>query len=101
MSYLAAYIFQANNGSAYPGVWEKAISDPTATLCQVNIRDAIMDMFRENRRDILIAMRSVLYSAAVESGYCNWDFLEERIFKTSTAFGMRQGTPFKPLVDGL
>ena len=63
------------------------------------MRDAIMDMIRESRRDVIIAMRAVLYAMAVESGYCNWDFLEERIFKTSIALGMRQGTPFKTLVD--
>ena len=63
------------------------------------MHDAIMDMLRENRRDVIIAMRSVAVAMAVESGYCNWDFLEERIFKTSIALGMRQGTPFKPLVD--
>ena len=91
--------FQANNGTAYPGVWEKGISDPTATWCGVDLRDAVMEMFHGNRRDVIISMRAALYVLAVESGYCNWDFLEDRIFKTGAAIGLREGTPFKPVID--
>ena len=78
----------------YPGLWERAIEDPSNSISEQGLHSAVQQLLANDEASVVIHSYEPMYQLAVRSGYCNWGFLNDRFYHNYWSFPMPKGSPF-------
>ena len=80
----------------YHGVWTRVMEDPQNSITEEGLSASIIKLLKNNENAVIVAEYQLMYELAVQSGYCNWGFLEDRLLQSVWAFPFPKRSPFLP-----
>ena len=85
----------------YPGLWERVMEDKDNSFSEFGLLPVILKLLETNEDAVIVGPSSPMYELAVSTGYCNWGFLEDRLFRENWALPLQKGSPFLSAFNNL
>ena len=70
------------------------MEDPENPVSKDGLSSGIVTLLKNNEDAVIVADYNPMYKLTVSSGYCNWGFLKDRLFRSNWAFPLPKGSPF-------
>ena len=70
------------------------MDDPQNSLSEEGLSAAIIKLLKNNENAVIVREYQLMHVLAVQSGYGNWGFLEDRLNRSFWAFAFPKRSPF-------
>ena len=86
---------------SYHGLWGRVMEDPQNSISEQGLSAAIIKLLQDDENAVIVAEYQLMHALAVQSGYCNWGFLEDRLNRSFWAFPFPKRSPFLSAFDDM